>query len=150
MRRGGGAPPKTAALGQGGRGRGTDFRDAQEIGWFLEILGEEEVGAPWCAPKFVRCLGEQEEGFICRPTLEGDTGTQHIAGPAPGGSPTQQQVPLGEANPPWGAWRLTSSDPRGVCICRWVHGHTRACVHTHMHTYTHTHKYSISPQAEDT
>lgn len=44
-----------------------------------------------CPQVCERCL-QKEWGFICRPTLEGDTDTKHITGLASGGSPTYQQV----------------------------------------------------------
>lgn len=55
--KGGALPKKGRTWPKAGVGVGWD---AQEIGWYLEVLGEEGVGAAWGALTFLRrCLEEQ-------------------------------------------------------------------------------------------
>lgn len=84
-------------------------------------------------PKVVRCLGKKW-GFVCRPTLEGDTDTKHMTGLAPGGSSTTSSCSPETQTLPW-VHNPSLALTHGLCtqVGTW-HTHTQTWAHTHTHT----------------
>lgn len=93
-----------------------------------------------CARFVRRCLGKEKELVHLQATLGGDTGTEHITGPAPGGSPPphlqMQTLPemhstsLAPTFMPCACWQ-----EHGGCVCTYTHTHRHTLIDTHSSTH---------------
>lgn len=94
MRRDWGALPKTACLGTwaeavGQEGVVGDFQETDQR-MLGDLIGEKSWGLHG-VPQVCENVPREREGVHLQANpCEGDTGTEHITGPAPGGSPTHQ------------------------------------------------------------